>query len=474
MGYLADIGRTNALSETSSNLTNLALGMRDRENQARQQSFQNALAIKKFEQDTAIGEMNLKAAKYKLEKEQQQDIRDNEYLSLDQIFKNFPATVRQYYEDQGRTFGMVDDIASGASVKRKNVMEFGKFLQTEEGVRFQIAGDKIWIDDIDKQIKMIDEAISASDILNPEKTGKGRMNPKDQQELIARRDQLMEQKRQIGNKIEALKGTQKEQNPTIKTYIKPGTNETMNINEENPTEKDLAAKNGYVPYEAGVHGKTSKKEGKGLGDVTENDFRQYLNDARSSALKSMKFNDPSQLALIMGMMKNPEQAGAFGDQLERSMTKEQVVEYKNKINKYMNDFSPDEVVSEYNRRISRNPDKPAETLAVNPGESATAGALKKEGINVQGGKLAPAQKQGTPVKPKPAQQKVKPQDEPNFWENNLSGLDVTGRRGNLEPVIRGYLAGKMTDQGLQSALDLAGLTDQSISEWMQYIKGLKK
>jgi hypothetical protein len=151
------------------------------------------------------------------------------------------------------------------------------------------------------------------------------------------------------------------------------------------------------------------------------------------------------------------------------MTKEQIGEYKGKIDSYMGDFAPDEVVTEYKRRTTRTPKKEVTGQTVIPGESATAGAPRKEGIEPGTGK------EGASVKPKPIpKQQAKPQDEPDFWENNLSGLDVTGRRGNLEPVIRAYIAGKMTEQGLRSALDLAGLEENSVNEWIEFIKGFKK
>lgn len=249
--------------------------------------------------------------------------------------------------------------------------------------------------------------------------------------------------------------------PTIKSYFNKTTGDTLNVNEENPAAVEKARSTGYMPYEAGLHGKQEGAGGKsGLGQASETDFRQYINDARGAALKTMKFNDPSQLALILAMVQNPEKADAIGAQLERSMTAEQIGEYKSKVDSYIGDFAPDSIVSEYQRRTTRTPEKKVGAV---PGKDTALGQINKEI-----GKTSPLPKEEVkkPVKPRP--------EEPGFWENSgLSGLDLTGRRGMLEPVIRAYLAGKMTEQGLSSALYQAGLQEKSVGEWVEYIKGFK-
>lgn len=94
------------------------------------------------------------------------------------------------------------------------------------------------------------------------------------------------------------------------------------------------------------------------GGVKDSDMRAWLNDGRRRALSNIKLNKPDQLAILMAINQNPGQAAALTEQLERSMTPEQIAQLDSETAKYLERHAPDAVVSEYKRRLGRTPKAP--------------------------------------------------------------------------------------------------------------------
>jgi hypothetical protein len=85
----------------------------------------------------------------------------------------------------------------------------------------------------------------------------------------------------------------------------------------------------------------------------ESDYRGLLGQAASNALRTMKFNDPSQLELIYNMKIHPDQAEALNQQLQRSMNPEQRAAYDKSIGDYMRANVPKQFLGELESRLNR-------------------------------------------------------------------------------------------------------------------------
>lgn len=456
MGFLADLGRTNALAQQTQAISNLALNIRQGQRQDQE-----------YEDNRAVRDLNLNKAKFEFEQARKKAQQDDHFFSVNQMFGAFSPETQELARNRAMQlgFGGKDEGNGDVYIKGIHLPEAQKWLISPEGTKFQMGLEQSELNAIDNRTRKIKDLLTGADPVERSGMSEENMNAKplkdaEKQALRAELVALDNRRTIHKNSLEMLKGPNPKGNDKDTSWDKVGETPDGKVIYRNKQTGEEKIGTTTVRQE-----EKDKKGESGLGNATENDFRQYLNDARGAALKTMKFNDPSQLALMLAMVQNPEKADAIGAQLERSMTPEQVQEYRDKIDSYMGDFAPDEVVSEYKRRTSRTPQS-QKKIGATPSEDTALGQVNK-------GIKEPASQQLTPQKETPAKQS-NPMDEPGFWEGNLSGLDPTGRRGNLEPVIRAYLSGKMTEEGLRSALDLAGLTEKSVNDWTAHIKTLKK
>ncbi|MDD2898998.1 MAG: hypothetical protein PHI31_09825 [Desulfuromonadaceae bacterium] len=100
------------------------------------------------------------------------------------------------------------------------------------------------------------------------------------------------------------------------------------------------------------------------GGIKDSDFRAWVKDGKSAALANMKFNKPDQLATLLAISKNPDKADVLAAQLENSMTPDQLTQYNQNLEGYINRHAPDKIVSEYGRRMKRTA-APAKSLDQN-------------------------------------------------------------------------------------------------------------
>lgn len=122
---------------------------------------------------------------------------------------------------------------------------------------------------------------------------------------------------------------------------------------------------------------TEAKAGEKVATRTEafkDDFRLLTNDAVSTAIRSMKFNQPDMAQRMFQAFADKKDIKAGMESASQSMTPEQFREFENKIADYVSRYGTDEEVKEFRRRKARFTESPE-------GADATAGAFIDRTLN---------------------------------------------------------------------------------------------